>query len=318
MLDLNDLAMFVQVVRAGSFSEAARRLRMPANTLSRRIDQLEGQLGTRLLHRSTRKLAPSTEGQTLFERYAPALDQILEIGRLHADEHTPSGSVRITAMAGLFEFFRMEWLAKFYARYPHISIDFLLDDTPSDLIAERVDLALRMGIETGSGFRVRRLAPSAMILAASPAYLDRHPAPRTLRELAEHDCLTISTRQGRSTWRLQGPRGSQEVTINSRFAVNDMRVLTQACVAGLGIALLPQLIVEPAIAQGKLVRVLSAWRRTSAESGLQLVYTSRPPVPPAVAVFADFLLEKLSDTMIGPSKNKDDNKFVTLRSKGEA
>ena len=296
MLDLNDLAMFVQVMRAGSFSEAARRLHMPANTLSRRIDQLEGQLGTRLLHRSTRKLAPSTEGQALFERYAPALDQIIEIGRLHADEQTPSGSVRVTAMAGLFEFFRMEWLVEFYARYPNISVDFLLDDTPTDLIAERVDLALRMGIESRSGLKVRRLAPSAMILAASPAYLERRPAPRTLRALAEHDCLTIANRQGRSTWRLQGPRGSQEVPITSRFAVNDMRVLAQACVAGLGIA---QLIVEPLIAQGKLVRVLPTYRRASMGLGLQLVYTSRPPVPPAVAVFAEFLLEKLGEAMPG-------------------
>ncbi|QBR03489.1 LysR family transcriptional regulator [Paraburkholderia pallida] len=300
MLDLNDLAMFVQVVRAGSFSEAARRLRMPANTLSRRIDQLEEQLGTRLLHRSTRKLAPSTDGQALFERYAPALDQILEIERLHEGKQAPSGSVRVTAMAGLFEIFRIEWMTEFYARYPHISIDFLLDDTPTDLIAERVDLALRMGVETGTGFRVRRLAPSAMILAASPAYLERRSAPRTLRELAEHDCLTISSRQGRNTWRLQGPRGSQDVSINSRFAVNDMRVLAQACIAGLGIALLPQLMVEPIIEQGKLVRVLPSWRRSSTDLGLQLVYTSRPPVPPAVAVFAEFLIEKLGDTMKSP------------------
>jgi DNA-binding transcriptional LysR family regulator len=302
MLDLNDLAMFVQVVRAGSFSEAARRLRMPANTLSRRIDQFEGQLGTRLLHRSTRKLAPSAEGQTLFERYAPALDRIFEIERLHANAQAPSGSVRVTALAGLFEFFRMEWLVDFYARYPQVSVDFLLDDTPTDLIAERVDLALRMGVETGSGFRVRRLAPSAMILAASPAYLARRPAPRTLRELAEHDCLTISNRQGRNVWRLQGPRGRQEVSIASRFAVNDMRVLAQACTAGLGIALLPQLIVEPIITQGKLTRVLPAYRRVSTEVGLQLVYTSRPPVPPAVAVFAEFLLEKLDDRMPGPAQ----------------
>ena len=184
MLDLNDLAMFVQVVRAGSFSEAARRLRMPANTLSRRIDQLEGQLGTRLLHRSTRKLAPSAEGQALFERYAPALDQIFEIERLHADAQAPSGSVRVTAMAGLFEFFRMACLVEFYARYPNISIEFLLDDTATDLISQRIDLALRIGIETGSGFKVRRLAPSTVILAASPAYLERRPAPRTLREAA--------------------------------------------------------------------------------------------------------------------------------------
>ncbi|WP_321962484.1 LysR family transcriptional regulator [Paraburkholderia sp. J7] len=304
MLDLNDLALFVEVVRAGSFSEAARRLRMPANTLSRRIDQLEGQLSTRLLHRSTRKLTLSTEGQTLFERYAPAIDQILEIGRFHGNEQTPSGSVRVTAMAGLFEIFRIEWLAEFYARYPNISIEFLLDDTPSDLVAERIDLALRMGIETGTGFRVRRLAPGEMILAASPAYLARRPAPRTLRELAEHDCLTISNRQGRNSWRLEGPRGTQDVSIKSRFAVNDMRVLTQACVAGLGIAQLPQLIVDSIIAEGKLVRVLPTWRRSSSELGLQLVYTSRPPLPPAVAVFAEYLVEKLGDAMSLPSPSR--------------
>jgi DNA-binding transcriptional LysR family regulator len=299
MIDLNDLAMFVQVVRAGSFSEAARRLHMPANTLSRRIDQFEGQLGTRLLHRSTRKLAPSTEGQALFERYAPALDQLLEIERLHTDTEAPSGSVRVTAMAGLFEFFRMQWLGEFYALYPNISIEFLLDDTPTDMIAERIDLALRMGIETGGGFKVRRLAPNALILAASPAYLERHPAPRTLRELAEHDCLTMSSRQGRNMWRLQGPRGTQEVSINSRFAVNDMRVLAQACKAGLGIALLPQLLTDPLIANGQLVQVLPTYRRASSELGLQLVYTSRPPVPPAVAVFGDFLFERLSEAMTG-------------------
>jgi DNA-binding transcriptional LysR family regulator len=138
-----------------------------------------------------------------------------------------------------------------------------------------------------------------MILAASPAYLERRPAPRTPRELAEHDCLTISNRRGRNTWRLQGPRGSQEVPINGRFAANDMRVLAQACVAGLGIALLPQLIVEPILAQGKLVRVLPTYRRASNELGLQLVYTSRPPVPPAVAAFAEFLLQKLGDALPG-------------------
>ncbi|WP_241300184.1 LysR family transcriptional regulator [Burkholderia stabilis] len=306
MLDLNDLALFVQVVRAGSFSEAARRLRMPANTLSRRIDQLEGQLGTRLLHRSTRKLAPSTEGQALFERYAPALDRIFEIERQHADGQAPSGTVRVTAMAGLFEVFRLEWLAEFYARYPQISIDFLLDDTPSDLIGERIDLALRMGIETGGSFRVRRIATGTTILAASPAYLKRRGAPRTPRELAGHDCLTVSSRQGRSMWRLQGPRGSQEISIDSRFSVNDMRVVAQACIAGLGIALLPQLLAEPAIEQGKLVRVLPAYRRSGTGLGLQLVYTSRPPLPPAVAVFAEFLLEKLGEAVCGQPNGEAD------------
>ena len=248
------------------------------------------------------------EGQALFERYAPALDQLLEIERLHAHTQAPSGSVRVTAMAGLFEFFRMEWLLEFYARYPDISVDFLLDDTPTDLIAGRIDLALRMGIETGNGFKVRRLAPNAQILAASPTYLDRHPAPRTLRDLANHDCLSISNRQGRSTWRLQGPRGSQEVPIKSRFAVSDMRVLAQACRAGLGIALLPQLLIEPLIANGQLMQVLPTYRRASPGLGLQLVYTSRPPVPPAVAAFGDFLFDKLSEAVPGLSASKMNSK----------
>ncbi|MCA8111703.1 LysR family transcriptional regulator [Burkholderia cepacia] len=306
MLDLNDLALFVQVVRAGSFSEAARRLRMPANTLSRRIDQLEGQIGARLLHRSTRKLAPSTEGQALFERYAPALDRIFEIGRMHADGQEPSGTVRVAAMAGLFEFFKLEWLAEFYARYPQIRIDFLLDDTPSDLIAERIDLALRIGIETGGSFRVRRIAPGTMILAASPAYLERRGAPRTPRDLADHDCLTVSSRQGRSMWRLQGPRGTQEISIAGRFSANDMRVVVQACIAGLGIALVPQLVVEPAIEQGRMVRVLPSYRRSSTGLGLQLVYTSRPPLPPAVTLVAEFLLEKLGQGIPGYPKHTAD------------
>ncbi|MBR8071939.1 LysR family transcriptional regulator [Burkholderia cenocepacia] len=297
MLDLNDLALFVQVVRAGSFSEAARRLRMPANTLSRRIDQFEGHIGTRLLHRSTRKLAPSTEGLALFERYAPALDRIFEIERQHADGQEPAGTVRVAAMAGLFEVIKLEWLAEFYARHPRISIDFLLDDTPSDLIAERIDLALRIGIETGGSFRVRRIAPGTMILAASPAYLARRGTPRTPRELADHDCLTVSSRQGRSMWRLQGPRGTQEISIDSRFSVNDMRVVMQACLAGLGIALVPQVLAAAAIDEGKLARVLPAYQRSGAGLGLQLVYTSRPPLPPAVTAVAEFLLEKLDQGM---------------------
>ncbi|MCA7926615.1 LysR family transcriptional regulator [Burkholderia cenocepacia] len=297
MLDLNDLALFVQVVRAGSFSEAARRLRMPANTLSRRIDQFEGHIGTRLLHRSTRKLAPSTEGLALFERYAPALDRIFEIERQHADGQEPAGTVRVAAMAGLFEVIKLEWLAEFYARYPRISIDFLLDDTPSDLIAERIDLALRIGIETGGSFRVRRIAPGTMILAASPAYLARRGTPRTPRELADHDCLTVSSRQGRSMWRLQGPRGTQEISIDGRFSVNDMRVVMQACLAGLGIALVPQVLAAAAIDEGKLARVLPAYQRSGAGLGLQLVYTSRPPLPPAVTAVAEFLLEKLDQGM---------------------
>ncbi|WP_326929002.1 LysR substrate-binding domain-containing protein [Caballeronia sordidicola] len=152
-------------------------------------------------------------------------------------------------MARPFELLGMEWLVEFYARYPHISLEFLLDDTPTDLISERIDLALRMGIETGSGFKVRRLAPSAMILAVSPAYLERRAAPRTLHELAE-PCNSIvrmssrgsivmrrrSLRQGRLTGRRAKNMSSWGLAVDGlvprrRWLVSRVRELTNALVA---------------------------------------------------------------------------------------
>jgi DNA-binding transcriptional LysR family regulator len=188
--------------------------------------------------------------------------------------------------------------------WPAINVEFLLENAATVLITETVELPLHIGIATGSSFKMRRLAPNSTLLPASPAYLERRAAPRTLREPADHECLTIFNRRGRNTWRLQGPRGSQEVSINSRSAVNDMRVQVSACMAGLGIAPLPELIVEPIIVRGKRARVLQTDRRSSAGLGQQLVYTSCPPVRPALAVFAEIMLEKLDKGMTYTSRDQ--------------
>ena len=287
MLDLNEVAMFVQVIRAGSFTEASRRLGIPSNTLSRRVRQLEARLETRLMQRSTRKLTLTVAGHAFFDRCAPAVETVLATGQQLVDgSQTPSGSIRVAAVAGFFDLFRIEWMAEFLALYPQVRVDFVLDDATTDLIGERIDLAFRAGTPPGAGFAFRQILPHYLILAASPEYLAARGTPKGLQALAEHDCLISSSRQGRIGWRLQGPDGDEDVQVSGRFAANDARVLMKACIAGLGIALLPATLAAPVLASGRLLRVLSDYRRGGAD--FNVVFPSREQIPLAVSAFADF------------------------------
>jgi DNA-binding transcriptional LysR family regulator len=284
--------MFVETIRAGSFAQAARRLAIPPNTLSRRVRQLEASLNTRLMQRSTRKLTLTSAGQAFFDHCAPALETVLRAGRELVDgSQAPSGSVRVAAPAGFLELFRTQWVAEFLARHPRVRLDFVLDDAPADLIAEHIDVAFRAGTVHNPGFVRRQIFPNYTSLVASPAYLASRAAPQTLRQLAQHDCLSFSSQQGRMTWRMQGPSGSEDVEVAGRFSANDMRALLQACLFGLGIALLPVVITAPHVAAGHLVHVLPDYRREG--GGFHVVFPSRQQIPPAVAALAKFVEARL-------------------------
>ena len=223
MLDLNDIAVFVQVVRHGSFAEAGRRLGLPPNTVSRRIQQLEAQLGTRLLQRSTRKLTLTGAGQAFHEQCAEAVDGLVEAGQaLITGSQEPSGRVRVAATADFFDFFPMAWVADFLAAYPLVRVEFVLSDAKADLIAEQIDIAFRGGALADSGYVARQLlGPRTDGLVASPAYLAARGTPATLGELADHDCVTPAHPSGRTTWRLTGPGGKEEeVQVGGRFRGN--------------------------------------------------------------------------------------------------
>src|ERR1700681_1083507 len=142
-MDLNEVRMFVQVVRARSFAAAARRLGVPPNTLSRRVRQLEAGLETRLMQRSTRKLTLTAAGSAFFERCAPAVDDVLEAGKdLAGGSRSVSGTVRIAAPADFLEFFKIEWVARFLTLHPKVRLDFVLNDARADLIDEAIDVAI--------------------------------------------------------------------------------------------------------------------------------------------------------------------------------
>lgn len=294
MLDLNDVAIFVQVVRCGSFAEAARRLGVPPNTLSRRVQQLEAQLGTRLMQRSTRHLTLTNAGQVFLERCSGAVEGLMDAGEeLLAVNQEPSGLVRVAAPADFFDFFAMEWLTEFLTAHPKVRVDFVLSDGRADLIADRIDVALRGGILEDSSLFARKVLDAGNDgLVASPAYVARQGVPDTLQDLADHDCLVFSHPSGKATWRVTGPDGAQaEVQVAGRFSGNTAQALRKAALAGLGIALLPSTLTRRDLRAGLLVPVLPQYHRQG--HGVHMVYPSRRYLPLAVSAFMELVISKM-------------------------
>jgi DNA-binding transcriptional LysR family regulator len=292
VLDLNEVRMFVQVVRARSFAEAARRLGVPPNTLSRRVRQLEAGLDTRLMQRSTRKLTLTAAGSAFFERCAPAVDGVLDAGKeLAGVSQTAGGTVRIAAPADFLDFFEIDWVMQFLALYPKVRLDFVLNDARADLIGEAIDVAFRGGAALDQQPVFRQLLPQSFMLVASPAYTKSRGNPKTLEELSRHDCLTVSGGPGLVTWTLHGPGGREEVKVSGRFRANSARTLIKGCVAGLGIALMPEVLVAAHIHSGRLVRVLPDYHREG--GALSVIVPTSQQIPAAVSAFIEFAVEKL-------------------------
>ena len=295
MFDLNDVALFVRVVRDGSFAEAARQLGQPPNTVSRRIQQLEGQLGTRLLQRSTRKLTLTQAGQAFYARCEGAVDGLLEAGNaVLLGSEAPAGLVRVAAPADFFDFFPMAWVAQFLDAHPRVRIEFVLSDERADLIAERIDVAFRGGPLQDVGYVGRELQRAGGSgLYASPAYLKARGAPATLAALADFDCLAFAHPSGKVSWRLNGPDGvEEEVQLTPRFSGNTAQALRRATVAGMGIALLPAAVAARDVEAGSLLAVLPLYHRKG--QGLHVLYPSRRHLPLAVSAFIEAVSTRIA------------------------
>jgi LysR family transcriptional regulator AphB len=292
MVDLNYVALFVQVVRAGSFALAARRAGMPANTASRRIQQLEQELGLRLLHRSTRRLTLTDAGEAFYARCADQVEELAEAAQELAEgSQSPSGKVRVAAAADFFNWFQMAWIDEFLAAHPKVRLEFVLSDSRADLVAESIDVAIRAGKVLEPTLIARRIGTSRTALVASPEYLAARGVPQTAADLSAHDCIAMPVASGRTVWRLESPQGSVEAQVTGRFYANSAQVHLKAALAGLGIALLPDLMTSPHVRAGKLTEVLADLGGTSID--VYLVYLSRRQLPRAVSTFIEFAMTKM-------------------------
>lgn len=294
-IDLNAAAVLVQVVKSGSFRGAARVLDMPKTTVSRKVAELEERLGAQLLHRTTRTLALTDAGAVFVERVGAALAE-LEAAEVAVSElqREPRGRLRVSTTVPLGQAFLMPVIAEFLGAFPSVQVTLQLTDRHVDLVAERVDVALRTGALPDSSLVAHTVGRSAMLLVASPHYLRQRGTPSQLAELAEHDCVVGLAPGGepRSTWPLGRGKQVRDVAITGRFASGDLLVLRQAAERGLGIARLPAPIVREAIADGALVPVLQDYVDTPVV--MHLVHLGGRYVTPGTRAFIDFVRPRLA------------------------
>lgn len=287
-MDLNDVALFVQVVRAGSFAEAGRRLGMPPSTASRRVQLLEEALGARLMQRTTRRLVLTEAGRNFFAESADQIDALLRVaGKVSDDSTEVAGRVRVAAPVDFFNWFPAEAVSRFIARYPRVRLEFELNDARIDLLGESIDVAMRGGDRDPSLF-ARKLGTSYQALVASPGYLAARGVPVQLHDLSAHHCITSPSHGGpRTTWRLSDTQdATATVEVDGPFQANTASAQLAGALAGLGIALLPAALSAPHVAAGHLQEVLPDY--TSGAIGVHFVYHSRRQLPRAVSAFIDF------------------------------
>lgn len=294
-MDLNDIALFVNVVRAGSFAEAGRRLGMPPSTASRRVQALEEALGARLMQRTTRRLTLTDAGRNFFAESADQIDALLQAaGQASEGGAEVAGRVRIAAPADFFTWFPIEALTRFAADYPRVRLEFELDDARVDLLGQGIDVALRSG-DRDPSLVARKLGTSHGILVASPAYLDRRGVPGVPADLGSHDCIGAPNRGGpRARWQLIGPDGTASaVDVDGPFQANTAAAQLSGAIAGLGIALLPAALAASHLGAGRLRTVLPG--HGTGSIGVHFVYHSRRQLPRAVSAFLDFATATIKD-----------------------
>ena len=256
---LNDMALFVEVVKARGFRHAAEAVGMPNSTVSRRISALEKAIGLRLLHRTTRKIELTEAGQIYFERCKRIVDEARlaheQLGELLAQ---PSGVLRASLPVDFANIYLAPLIAEFARLYPGISFDFDLTPRLVDLVAEPFDVAIRMGKPPDSNLIARQLANLPCYLYASPRYLEQFGEPGHPADLVQHECLGFRAIKA-NTWTLHNAEESVEVAVGGRFQLNSVGLIRRLATLDQGIAVLPAEIVAEDVAQERLRRILLDW-----------------------------------------------------------
>ena len=295
MQDLNDLYYFAMVVEHGGFAAAERALGIPKSRLSRRISQLENDLGVRLLQRSTRRFAVTDVGMSVYRHAQTMLTEAQAarevVDRLSAE---PRGVVRVSVPVALAQQQLPKLLPKFLDQYPKVRLQLHIGNRRVDLINEGFDVALRVRarLDDDGSLVMRSFGQIQEMLVASPKYLDRAGRPKDPADLASHLTLSIHEDEAHQRWELHGPGGEvRRVDLQPRVAGFDFPLLQSMVKDGFGITMLPETVCAEAVRRGELEVVLPEW---SLPQGIcHAVFASRRGLLPAVRVFIDFLAEHL-------------------------
>ena len=288
---VNDLIAFLAVARAQSFTKAAGKLGVSQSALSHTIRGLEERLGLRLLTRTTRSVAPTEAGERLLVSIGPRLDEIeSELAALSAFRDKPAGTIRINAGEHAANAVLWPALAKLLPEYPDINVEIIVDYGLTDIVAERYDAGVRLGEQVAKDMIAVRIGPDMrMAVVGAPAYFDTRPKPLTPQGLTDHNCinLRLPTYGSVYAWEFEKDGRELRVRVEGQLVFNNIALRLNAVLAGLGLAYMPENLVEAHLADGRLVRVLEDWCLPF--SGYHLYYPSRRHTSPAFALVVDAL-----------------------------
>ena len=298
MDQLSAMRAFVRVIETGNFTRAARSLDMSKTTVTNLVQNLEAHLKAKLLNRTTRQVAVTTEGALYYERASQFLSDLDELdGSISSSQSQPSGRLRVE-MAGAFaDLIVIPSLCDFYCKYPQISLDIGVGDRLVDYIAENVDCALRAGTPTDQSLIARKVGEIALRTYASPGFIEMFGLPEHPRDLEERFfSIAYLNAQAGKVFPLEFRRGEESMEITPRYAVsvNDSRSYVAAAISGMGIAQAPQFMARDAVAKGELVEVLTEWEREPLP--LYIVYPRTRHLGNKVRVFVDWLVKLLKDS----------------------
>ena len=282
------IGIFISVARQQSFAGAARELGLTGSAVSKQILNLETELRTRLLNRTTRKVSLTEEGAAFFERASRALDELQEAReQINELKTTPRGVLRISVPTTLGSQYLKTPIAEFALKYPEVLLDVQFEDRLIDIAEEGFDLVLRIGSLADSSMVARKLASCPFYLCCSRDYLRRHEAPRIAADLARHDVLAYTRNKGAHEWRYRAPDGKEGVVpLRSNFRCDYAEMMIEAAAQGLGIMIAPAFFVQAALKEKRLVRVLED-HATIPERNLYAVYPPNRFMSTRLRLFID-------------------------------
>jgi len=291
--DLLDLRSFITVVEVGAFNRAADLLDTSTASVSRRVSNLEKALGVKLLNRTTRKLDLSDAGMQFYTDALAifrALDEAEEKAR--SGREIVKGKIRVAAPLSFGMHSIAPFLPKFMHKYPELNVQLLLEDRQTDLVAEGIDVAIRIGSLKDSSLVATPISSIPRVFCASSEYLEHHGEPHEPAELVDHNCLHYSLISTREEWGFLKDEQEQSIEVSGTLSTNNGEVLKEAAIQGIGISLLPSFIVSEAIEDGRLVKVLADYEPEP--FGLYAIRPSRQYTPVKVKLLIGALKSTFS------------------------
>ena len=292
MRNISTLPVFVSVIEQGSFSKAAEKLGLTKSAVSKRITELESQLGVKLLHRTTRKLSLTEAGERYFENALVALRAAQEAEDAATElQNVPKGILRVSALMSFGRLHLAPMIPAFLKQYPRIELHMTMNDGGADMIAEGFDVAVRVGDYRKTVSTAKKIAPLHSVICASPAYIAEHGLPASPAALTHHNCILYTYHTVVNEWVFFRAGETKTVRVSGNYQVNNSEALRESLVQGLGVGRLPTFIAGEDIKAGRLIPLLDQY--VMPHKTLYAVFPEKQYLPEKVRVFLQFVIQNL-------------------------